>query len=195
MYIRHKLGGGPGWGQEQSLRGFCTPQQRSHALLPFLCPQKKLQDQRQDIVAEFEQSHQFLRERERHLLDQLTKLEQELTEGREKYKTKGVSELARLALLISELEGKAQQPAAELMQVSNLPRVGAGGQGAGSLPHRSPAGPGTLTTRSLPHRSPAGPGDTHPLGLCPTAHLQDLGHSPLGLCPTAHLGDLGTHIH
>ncbi|KAF0871629.1 TRI26 protein, partial [Crocuta crocuta] len=79
---------------------------------------KKLQDQRQDIVAEFEQSHQFLRERERHLLDQLSKLEQELTEGREKYKTKGVAELARLALLISELEGKAQQPAAELMQVS-----------------------------------------------------------------------------
>lgn len=79
---------------------------------------KKLQDQRQDIVAEFEQSHQFLRERERHLLDQLAKLEQELTEGREKYKTKGVSELARLALLISELEGKAQQPAAELMQDS-----------------------------------------------------------------------------
>ena len=142
-------------------------------------------------MAEFEQSHQFLRERERHLLDQLAKLEQELTEGREKYKTKGVSELARLALLISELEGKAQQPAAELMQVSNLPRVGAGGQGAGSLPHRSPAGPGTLTTRSLPHRSPAGPGDTHPLGLCPTAHLQDLGHSPLGLCPTAHLRVLG----
>uniref|UniRef100_UPI002954974A tripartite motif-containing protein 26-like n=1 Tax=Panthera onca TaxID=9690 RepID=UPI002954974A len=111
-------GGGPGWGQEQSLRGFSTPQQRSHALLPSLCPQKKLQDQRQDIVAEFEQSHQFLRERERHLLDQLAKLEQELTEGREKYKTKGVSELARLALLISELEGKAQQPAAELMQDS-----------------------------------------------------------------------------
>ncbi|XP_077605197.1 tripartite motif-containing protein 26-like, partial [Crocuta crocuta] len=85
---------------------------------------KKLQDQRQDIVAEFEQSHQFLRERERHLLDQLSKLEQELTEGREKYKTKGVAELARLALLISELEGKAQQPAAELMQVSDLPRAG-----------------------------------------------------------------------
>ncbi|XP_057555111.1 tripartite motif-containing protein 26 isoform X2 [Hippopotamus amphibius kiboko] len=77
---------------------------------------KKLQDQRQCIVAEFEQGHQFLREREQHLLDQLAKLEQELTEGREKYKTRGVGELARLALVISELEGKAQQPAAELMQ-------------------------------------------------------------------------------
>ncbi|XP_027379861.1 tripartite motif-containing protein 26 isoform X2 [Bos indicus x Bos taurus] len=77
---------------------------------------KKLQDQRQCIVAEFEQGHQFLREREQHLLGQLAKLEQELTEGREKFKTRGVGELARLAQVISELEGKAQQPAAELMQ-------------------------------------------------------------------------------
>ncbi|KAF5925200.1 tripartite motif-containing protein 26 isoform X2 [Diceros bicornis minor] len=82
----------------------------------ILAALKKLQDQRQYIVAEFEQGHQFLREREQHLLDQLEKLEQELTEGREKYKTRGVGELARLALVISELEDKAQQPAAELMQ-------------------------------------------------------------------------------
>ncbi|XP_025714293.1 tripartite motif-containing protein 26 [Callorhinus ursinus] len=77
---------------------------------------KKLQDQRQYIVAEFEQARQFLQEREQHLLDQLAKLEQELAEGREKYKSRGIGELARLALLISELEAKAQQPAAELMQ-------------------------------------------------------------------------------
>ena len=91
---------------------------------PFPSLQKKLQDQRQCIVAEFEQGHQFLREREQRLLDQLAKLEQELTEGREKYKTRGVGELARLALVISELEGKAQQPAAELMQVRDLPGAG-----------------------------------------------------------------------
>uniref|UniRef100_G3QZ78 Tripartite motif-containing protein 26 n=1 Tax=Gorilla gorilla gorilla TaxID=9595 RepID=G3QZ78_GORGO len=83
----------------------------------ILAALKKLQDQRQYIVAEFEQGHQFLREREEHLLEQLAKLEQELTEGREKFKSRGVGELARLALVISELEGKAQQPAAELMQV------------------------------------------------------------------------------
>uniref|UniRef100_A0A2R9A4N3 Tripartite motif-containing protein 26 n=1 Tax=Pan paniscus TaxID=9597 RepID=A0A2R9A4N3_PANPA len=82
----------------------------------ILAALKKLQDQRQYIVAEFEQGHQFLREREEHLLEQLAKLEQELTEGREKFKSRGVGELARLALVISELEGKAQQPAAELMQ-------------------------------------------------------------------------------
>lgn len=77
----------------------------------------KLQEQRQYIVAEFKQGHQFLKKREQHLLDQLTTLEQLLTEGREKFKTRGVSELDRLTLVISELEGKARQPAAELMQV------------------------------------------------------------------------------
>ncbi|XP_077017302.1 tripartite motif-containing protein 26 [Tamandua tetradactyla] len=82
----------------------------------ILAALKKLQDQKQYITAEFEQGHQFLREREQHLLDQLAKLEQELTEGKEKYKARGVGELARLALVISELEGKAQQPAAELLQ-------------------------------------------------------------------------------
>lgn len=82
----------------------------------ILAALKKLQDQRQCIVAEFEQGHQFLREREQHLLGQLAKLEQELTESREKFKTRGVGELARLAQVISELEGKVQQPAAELMQ-------------------------------------------------------------------------------
>ncbi|KAG8510741.1 Tripartite motif-containing protein 26 [Galemys pyrenaicus] len=77
---------------------------------------KKLQEQRQSIVAEFEQGHQFLKEREQHLLDQLGKLEQELTENREKYKNRGAGELARLAQVISELEDKAYQPATELMQ-------------------------------------------------------------------------------
>lgn len=57
-------------------------------------------------MAEFEQGHQFLTEQEQHLLDQLARLEQELTEGREKYKTRGVGELAQLALVISELEGR-----------------------------------------------------------------------------------------
>lgn len=78
----------------------------------------KLQEQRQYIVAEFKQGHQFLKKREQHLLDQLATLEQLLTEGREKFKTRGVSELGRLTLVISELEGKARQPAAELMQDS-----------------------------------------------------------------------------
>ncbi|KAM5324971.1 tripartite motif-containing protein 26 isoform 2-T4 [Glossophaga mutica] len=82
----------------------------------FLAVLKQLKEQRQHIMAEFEQGHQFLKEREQHLLGQLARLEQELTEGREKHNSRGVSELARLAGLISELEGKVQQPAAELMK-------------------------------------------------------------------------------
>lgn len=119
-----------GWGgaslvplQQQTLQGH-GPGKEHH--LPLTPLQKKLQDQRQYVVAEFEQGHQFLRERERHLLEQLAKLEQELTEGREKFKSRGVGELARLALVISELEGKAQQPAAELLQVSGLPGTSSG---------------------------------------------------------------------
>ncbi|XP_032197185.1 tripartite motif-containing protein 26 [Mustela erminea] len=77
---------------------------------------KKIQDQRQNVLAEFKQAHEFLREREQHLLEKLEALQQELAEGREKYKSRGVAELARLALVISELETKAQQPAAELLQ-------------------------------------------------------------------------------
>lgn len=82
-------------------------------------------------MAEFAQGHQFLREREQHLLDQLARLEQELTEGREKCQARGSGELARLALVISELEGKAQQPAAELMQVRSLPGAGLGTRAPG----------------------------------------------------------------
>ncbi|XP_014399509.1 PREDICTED: tripartite motif-containing protein 26 isoform X5 [Myotis brandtii] len=82
----------------------------------ILAALQKLREQRQHVVAEFAQGHQFLREREQHLLDQLARLEQELAEGREKCQARGSGELARLALVISELEGKAQQPAAELMQ-------------------------------------------------------------------------------
>ncbi|XP_054424980.1 tripartite motif-containing protein 26 isoform X2 [Pteronotus mesoamericanus] len=82
----------------------------------ILAALKQLQEQRQRIIAEFEQGHRFLKEREQHLLGQLARLEQELKEGQERHNSRGVSELTRLAGLISELEGKAQQPAAELMK-------------------------------------------------------------------------------
>ncbi|XP_004694801.1 PREDICTED: tripartite motif-containing protein 26 [Condylura cristata] len=79
---------------------------------------KKLQEQRQNIVVEFEQGHQFLREREQHLLDELGKLEQEILESREKYRARTAAEIARLTQAITELEAKVKQPAAELLQDS-----------------------------------------------------------------------------
>lgn len=135
------------WFTDCALRGGRSAQECSEAPHPSLstricaqaeassppppAPQRKLQEQKQHVVAEFERGHQFLREREQHLLDQLARLEQELTEGREKYRTRGTGELARLALVISELEGKAQQPAAELMQVRGIPWRGPGHQDGG----------------------------------------------------------------
>lgn len=77
----------------------------------------KLQMERQNIASEFAQGHQFLREREQHLLERLEGLEREVIEGREKYNLRASGELTRLGNVISELEEKAQQPAAELMQV------------------------------------------------------------------------------
>lgn len=103
-------------------------------------------------MAEFEQGHQFLREREQHLLDQLARLEQELTEGREKYKTRGIGELARLALAISKLEGKAHQPAAELMQVRDTPpRQGAGTQDGRTLGFGESCSLSGPQSSNLPH--------------------------------------------
>ncbi|XP_074120968.1 tripartite motif-containing protein 26 [Sminthopsis crassicaudata] len=76
----------------------------------------KLQMERQNIASEFAQGHQFLREREQHLLEGLEGLEREIIEGREKYNVRTSGELTRLGIVISELEEKAQQPATELMQ-------------------------------------------------------------------------------
>ncbi|KAM6184601.1 tripartite motif-containing protein 26-like [Rhynchocyon petersi] len=79
----------------------------------------KFQNHRQGIVSVFEQGHQFLREREKYLLEWLEELEQELTEGRNSHITKASEEVRRLATLISELEKKAKQPALELLQDPN----------------------------------------------------------------------------
>lgn len=119
----------PGAAYTRSCRGFPPPGGGVTLALPT--PQQNLREQRQHVVAEFAQGHQFLREREQHLLDQLARLEQELAEGREKCQARGSGELARLALVISELEGKAQQPAAELMQVRSLLGPGLGTRAAG----------------------------------------------------------------
>lgn len=142
----------PGAAYTRSCRDLPPPGRGVTLALPT--PQQKLREQRQHVVAEFAQGHQFLREREQHLLDQLARLEQELAEGREKCQARGSGELARLALLISELEGKAQQPAAELMQVRSLPGQGrAPGLGTGrqALSCYGLAGPWGPWLSSLKH--------------------------------------------
>ncbi|XP_006896289.1 PREDICTED: tripartite motif-containing protein 26-like [Elephantulus edwardii] len=109
-------------GDKDRIQNFqCTGENEIQALLT------KFQNHRQDIMSMFEQGHQFLRERERYLLEWLEGLEQEVTEGKSKCNTKGSEEVSRLGGLISELEKKAEQSALELLQspddiISKYPR-------------------------------------------------------------------------
>ncbi|XP_075388978.1 tripartite motif-containing protein 26-like [Tenrec ecaudatus] len=86
---------------------------RDHKIQALLA---KFQRHRQDIVSVFEQSHQFLREREQYLLAWLEGLEQDLTEGRNSQVSKSAEEVTRLGSLISELEKKARESALDLLQ-------------------------------------------------------------------------------
>ncbi|XP_044281440.1 zinc finger protein RFP-like [Varanus komodoensis] len=75
----------------------------------------QIKTERKETVAQFWQMHQFLREKERHFLAQLDKLEKEISR-------KGGKHLARLSRELSSLEGiiqgmeKSWQLASELLQ-------------------------------------------------------------------------------
>uniref|UniRef100_A0A674JCG7 Uncharacterized protein n=1 Tax=Terrapene triunguis TaxID=2587831 RepID=A0A674JCG7_9SAUR len=73
--------------------------------------------ERQKVVSEFEQLHQFLEEQERLLLARLGELEQEIVRWQNETVTKLNKEISHLSELISEMEGKGQQPAREFLQV------------------------------------------------------------------------------
>uniref|UniRef100_A0A8C0H1L2 Zinc finger protein RFP-like n=1 Tax=Chelonoidis abingdonii TaxID=106734 RepID=A0A8C0H1L2_CHEAB len=86
--------------------------------IPFpVALQKQIEKKRQQIVAEFQQLHQFLEEQEQLLLAQLEKLEKEITKIQDENITKVSEEISCLSKLISELEGKCQKPASEFLQV------------------------------------------------------------------------------
>ncbi|KAH1184644.1 hypothetical protein KIL84_012585 [Mauremys mutica] len=68
------------------------------------------QTERQKIVSEFQQLRQFLEEQERHLLAQLEKLEKEIPKIQNDNASKLSEEISCLSNLISELEGKGQEP-------------------------------------------------------------------------------------
>ncbi|XP_039357600.1 tripartite motif-containing protein 15-like [Mauremys reevesii] len=77
---------------------------------------KQIEKKRQQIVAEFQQLHQFLEEQEQLLLAQLEKLEKEIPKIQDENITKVSEEISCLSELISELEGKCQKPASEFLQ-------------------------------------------------------------------------------
>uniref|UniRef100_A0A8C0GIZ1 Zinc finger protein RFP n=1 Tax=Chelonoidis abingdonii TaxID=106734 RepID=A0A8C0GIZ1_CHEAB len=76
--------------------------------------------ERQKVVSEFEQLHQFLEEQERLLLARLGELEQEIVRWQNETVTKLDKEISRLSELIGEMEGKGQRPAREFLQVSQF---------------------------------------------------------------------------
>ncbi|EMP26091.1 Zinc finger protein RFP [Chelonia mydas] len=74
------------------------------------------QAERQKIVSEFQQLLQFLEEQERLLLARLEKLEKEIPKIQNDNASKLSEEISCLSNLISEMEGKGQEPASEFLQ-------------------------------------------------------------------------------
>ncbi|XP_067393032.1 zinc finger protein RFP-like [Emydura macquarii macquarii] len=72
--------------------------------------------ERQLVVSEVEQLCQFLAEQERLLLARLGELDEEIGRRRTENTTQLCEEISQLSALITELEGKCQQPALELLQ-------------------------------------------------------------------------------
>lgn len=69
------------------------------------------------VVSKCEGLHRFLAEQERLLLARLGELGEEIGRRREENATHLGEEISRLSALITELEGKRQQPVLELLQV------------------------------------------------------------------------------
>ncbi|XP_026542740.1 zinc finger protein RFP-like isoform X4 [Notechis scutatus] len=77
---------------------------------------EKVETERKDIVTEFEQLHQFLKEQEERLLTQLEELDKDLEKQKDDMMTKISEELTRLGDVITEMEMKSKQPASEFLQ-------------------------------------------------------------------------------
>ncbi|XP_070594017.1 E3 ubiquitin-protein ligase TRIM15-like isoform X2 [Erythrolamprus reginae] len=86
---------------------------------------EKVETERKDIVTEFEQLHQFLKEQEDRLLTQLEELDKDLEKQKGDMMTKISEELSRLGDVITEMEVKCKQPASHfLQQTSDVPPQG-----------------------------------------------------------------------
>ncbi|KAG6923167.1 tripartite motif containing 39 [Chelydra serpentina] len=77
---------------------------------------KQTETQRQKIVSEFQQVRQLVEEKQRLLLAQLNEINKDILKRQNNYIAKITEEISRLDHLISELEGKCQQPASEFLQ-------------------------------------------------------------------------------
>uniref|UniRef100_A0A670HVZ5 Zinc finger protein RFP-like n=1 Tax=Podarcis muralis TaxID=64176 RepID=A0A670HVZ5_PODMU len=77
---------------------------------------KRTESERQKIMADFKQSHQFLEEQERLLLAQLKELDDGIKSCGDQHIAKLSEEMSSIDDLIKELEEKQKQPATEFLQ-------------------------------------------------------------------------------
>ncbi|XP_037769619.1 zinc finger protein RFP-like isoform X2 [Chelonia mydas] len=126
-------GGGVCGEHQEALKLFCEEDQtpicvicresrahRAHTVVPIQEAaqeyKKQTETERQKIVSEFQQLHQFLEEQEQLLLAQLEKLDKEIVKIQNENITKLSEGISHLSELISEMEGKCQKPASEFLQ-------------------------------------------------------------------------------
>lgn len=76
-----------------------------------------MESERQDVLSEFEQLHQFLSEQQCLLLSQLEVIENEVLKRQNEYVTRVSEKKSLLAMLVTEVEKKCGQPATEFLQV------------------------------------------------------------------------------
>ncbi|XP_068520145.1 E3 ubiquitin-protein ligase TRIM39-like isoform X1 [Anas acuta] len=79
---------------------------------------ERVEEERQKVVAEIKELHQFVERQEQLLLGQLAKLDQEIVRRQEESIAKILEEISSVGEQIRELEEKCQQPAYELLQDS-----------------------------------------------------------------------------
>ncbi|XP_077779211.1 tripartite motif-containing protein 10-like [Podarcis muralis] len=77
---------------------------------------KLTETERQNTLERFKQLHQFLEEREKHLLNEIEEMEKEITRRREEHLARLSQEFSSLERSIREMEEKSQQPASQLLQ-------------------------------------------------------------------------------
>uniref|UniRef100_A0A670HXS7 Zinc finger protein RFP-like n=1 Tax=Podarcis muralis TaxID=64176 RepID=A0A670HXS7_PODMU len=88
---------------------------------PLGLMRKQTDAEREKMVADFRQLHQFLEEQEKLLLVQMAEVEKEIAAQREEHLARLSRELSSLERAIREMEEKLQEPESELLQVRPHP--------------------------------------------------------------------------
>ncbi|XP_054832464.1 zinc finger protein RFP-like [Eublepharis macularius] len=76
----------------------------------------QLEVEKQKILSTFAEMREFLEEKEHLLLTQITDLEKEIKKKQEENITRLCEEIPRLSILLTEMEGKCQQPQSQFLQ-------------------------------------------------------------------------------